>query len=159
MLRFDMRGAIQVEKDLIDEAGVPEEFMLLGEGEPTGTIHPYLTLKVNERDIVYNGKAVSRFAFSFGKRISPVHCEIVDPRICSKTLICTYDHQPRLFVAQKTSKGYFLRPYTIDEIKELQGFPRDYKLSGELKHQIIQMGNAVPPPLIQGICSWLHRKP
>lgn len=157
LLRFDMTGAIKVDRELLTEAGVPEEHILVGEGEPIGTPHPYLVLKVNERDIVYNGKAVSRYAFSFGKRKSPVHCEIVDPRICSKTLICTYDHQPRLFVAQKTPGGYYLRPYTIDEIKEIQGFPRDYKLAGDLKQQIIQLGNAVPPPLIREVCSWIHK--
>lgn len=156
VLKFDMIGTIKVDKELLDEAGVPEEHILVGQGGPVGTPHPYLTLKVQERDIRYNEKYVSRYAFSFGKRKSPVHCEIVDPRICSKTIICTYDHQPRLFVAQKTELGYFLRPYTIEEIKEIQGFPRDYKLDGDLKHQIIQLGNAVPPPLIQEVCQWIH---
>ena len=149
ILRFDMTGTIQVDRELLTEAGVPEEYILTGEGEPIGTPHPYLKLMVGKRD---------PYAFSFGKRKSPVHCEIVDPRICSKTLICTYDHQPRLFVAQKTPQGYFLRPYTIEEIKEIQGFPRDYKLAGELKHQIVQLGNAVPPPLIREVCRWLHRE-
>ena len=158
VLGFDMIGAIKVDKELLNEAGVPEEFILVGKGEPIGTPHPYLILKVNERDVIYNGKPISRYAFSFGKRKSPVHCEIVDPRICSKTLICTYDHQPRLFVAQKTSNGYYLRPYTIEEIKEIQGFPKDYKLAGDLKQQTIQLGNAVPPPLIHQICSWIHRE-
>jgi DNA (cytosine-5)-methyltransferase 1 len=158
VLRFDMMGAIKVDKELLNEAGVPEEFILVGEGEPVGTPHPYLILKVNERDVIYNGKPVSRYAFSFGKRKSPVHCEIVDPRICSKTLICTYDHQPRLFVSQKTLSGYYLRPYTIEEIKEIQGFPKDYKLAGDLKQQTIQLGNAVPPPLIHQICSWIHKE-
>ena len=157
VLRFDMAGAIKVDRELLTEAGVPEEHILVGEGEPIGTPHPYLQLKVSERDVTYNGKRVSTYAFSFGKRKSPVHCEVVDPRICSKTLICTYDHQPRLFVAQKTPEGYYLRPYTIDEIKEIQGFPRDYKLSGNLKQQIVQLGNAVPPPLIREVCAWIHR--
>ena len=156
VLRFDMEGAIQVSRELLTEAGVPEEYILVGEGEPVGTPHPYLKLKVEERDVTYGGKFISKYAFSFGKRKSPVHCEVVDPRICSKTLICTYDHQPRLFVAQKTSQGYYLRPYTIDEIKEIQGFPRNYKLSGNLKQQIVQLGNAVPPPLIREVCSWIH---
>jgi DNA (cytosine-5)-methyltransferase 1 len=153
ILQFDMTGAIQVPKELIDEAGVPDDLILNGSGSPVGTPHPYLTLKVNERGATDKGL----FTFSFGKRRSAIHCEIVDPRTCSKTLICTYDHQPRLFVAQKTPEGYFLRPYTIEEIKEIQGFPRDYKLAGDLKQQTIQLGNAVPPPLIQAVTEWVHR--
>ena len=156
VLQFDMTGAIRVDKELIDEAGVPEEAVLVGEGEPIGEPHPYLTLHASKRGITYGGKSISTYAFSFGKRVSPVHCEIVDPNICSKTLICTYDHQPRLFVALKTPKGYYLRPYTISEMKEIQGFPRDYKLSGDLKKQIIQLGNAVPPPMIQAVVSHIR---
>ena len=38
-----------------------------------------------------------------------------------------------------------------DELKQIQGFPKDYKLSGNKTKQIIQIGNAVPPPLIQMI--------
>ena len=152
-----MRGAILVDRELLTEAEVPEKFILVGEGEPIGEPHPYLKAYVAQRDVTYGGKFISKYAFSFGKRISPIHCEIVDPRICSKTLICTYEHQPRLFVAQKTSNGYYLRPYTVSEMKEIQGFPRDYKLAGELKKQIVQLGNAVPPGLIEAVCKWIHK--
>ena len=145
ILQFDMQGAMEVDKELLTEAGVPEDCILIGEGEPIGQPHPYLRAQFAQR------------VFSFGKRISPIHCEIVDPSKCSKTLICTYEHQPRLFVAQKTSQGYFLRPYTISEMKEIQGFPRDYKLAGDHKNQIIQLGNAVPPGLIAAICKWIHK--
>lgn len=158
VLQFDMKGTILVDRELLTEAEVPEEFILVGEGDPIGEPHPYLKAYVAQRDVTYGGKFISKYAFSFGKRISPVHCEVVDPRICSKTLICTYEHQPRLFVAQKTSKGYYLRPYTIGEMKEIQGFPRDYKLAGEIKKQIVQLGNAVPPGLIESVCKWIHNK-
>lgn len=157
VLQFDMQGAIQVDRELLTEANVPEEYILTGEGEPIGEVHPYLKLQVAQREITYGGKRISKYAFSFGKRISPIHCEVVDPRICSKTLICTYDHQPRLFVALKTSNGYYLRPYTVSEMKEIQGFPRDYMLSGDAKKQTIQLGNAVPPPMIEAVCRWIHQ--
>ena len=38
-----------------------------------------------------------------------------------------------------------------DELKQIQGFPVDFKISGNEKEQIIQIGNAVPPPLIEKI--------
>ena len=38
-----------------------------------------------------------------------------------------------------------------DELKQIQGFPADYKVCGTNKDKIIQIGNAVPPPLIRAI--------
>ena len=87
---------------------------------------------------------------SFGKRI-PVGGEIIDIRKPCKTIICTYARQPRLFVPLKNKNGYYLRCLLPDELKQIQGFPIDYKLSGNKTKQIIQIGNAVPPPLIQMI--------
>jgi len=94
---------------------------------------------------------VGEYGFSFGKRVSPIHCEIVDIKMPSKTIISTYDHQPRLFVAQRVGNKYYLRPYTVDELKQIQGFPKDYIMEGSPKDQVVQLGNAVPPPLIQKI--------
>jgi DNA (cytosine-5)-methyltransferase 1 len=37
------------------------------------------------------------------------------------------------------------------ELKQIQGFPADYIVCGTTKEQIIQIGNAVPPPLIRAI--------
>ena len=71
--------------------------------------------------------------FSFGKRISPIHCEIIDIRSPSKTIICTYDHQPRLFVPVKNKSGCYLRVILPDELKQIQGFPENYILKGKMK--------------------------
>jgi DNA (cytosine-5)-methyltransferase 1 len=38
-----------------------------------------------------------------------------------------------------------------DELKQIQGFPLNYIICGNTKEQIIQIGNAVPPPLIKAI--------
>jgi DNA (cytosine-5)-methyltransferase 1 len=95
--------------------------------------------------------------FSFGKRISPIHCEIIDIRKPAKTIICSYEHQPRLFVPLKNSSGYYLRMLLPKELKQIQGFPVDYKLCGNQKEQIIQIGNAVPPPLIQAVVEHILR--
>tara|TARA_R110002074_G_scaffold400965_1_gene597702 strand:+ start:611 stop:1660 length:1050 start_codon:yes stop_codon:yes gene_type:complete len=159
ILSFDMTDAIEVSKELFEEAGVPAECILKGRGKPTGKPHPFLVDRANVRGVEYKGKTYSTYAFSFGKRISPVHCEIVNPMAKSKTIICTYDHQPRLFVALGVGEKRYLRCLTIDELKEIQGFPRDYKLAGNKKEQIIQLGNAVPPPIIENLCKHLITLP
>jgi DNA (cytosine-5)-methyltransferase 1 len=158
ILHFDMYGALKVPKELFEEAEVPEDAILIGnsDDDDTQTIHPYLKLKAGERGITYHDKYISEYSFSYEKRKSPVHCEIVNKTKPSKTIICTYDHQPRLFVPLLTQNGdYFLRPYTINELKEIQGFPRDYQLYGSLKNQIVQLGNAVPPPMVRAVVQWL----
>ena len=151
ILEFSMDGTIEVPKDLIDKAGVDEDSILIGKGEPCGVVHPYLIDRCKQRNLEYNGKQVGEYGFSFGKRVSPIHCEIVDIKMPSKTIISTYDHQPRLFVAQRVGNKYYLRPYTVDELKQIQGFPKDYIMEGSPKDRVVQLGNAVPPPLIQKI--------
>lgn len=151
ILKFDMEGALKVPKELIEEAGVAEESILRGEGEPSGKVHPYLILHEKSRGVFWKDKRVSEYQFSFGKRISPIHCEIVDITKPSKTIICTYDHQPRLYVALKKGDEFYLRPYTINELQQIQGFPPDYKMAGSHKEQIVQIGNSIPPKLVEDI--------
>ena len=158
ILEFNMDGALEVPKALIETAGVVADSILVGEGEPHGVVHPYLIDRCKQRNLEYNGKRVGEYGFSFGKRVSPIHCEIVDIKNPSKTIISTYDHQPRLFVAQRVGEKYYLRPYTVDELKQIQGFPKNYVMEGSRKDQVVQLGNAVPPPLIQKIVESMTRK-
>ena len=155
IVTFDMEGALKVPEELIREADVDEESIMIGEGEPTGKVHPYLALHEKTRGVTWKDKRVSEYQFSFGKRISPIHCEIVDITKPSKTIICTYDHQPRLHVALKTSDGFYLRPFTIVELQQIQGFPKDYKLAGNHKDKIVQIGNSIPPNLVRDVVSRL----
>ena len=106
---------------------------------------------MNERNIRYKEGKEYKYGFSFGKRDSPLHSEIIDIRNPSKTIICTYERQPRLFVPIRNLTGDYIRPFNITELKQIQGFPKDYKLKGTDKEQIIQIGNAVPPSLIEMI--------
>jgi DNA (cytosine-5)-methyltransferase 1 len=152
ILRFDMEGAYEVPKELFEEAGVPHRAILMGEGVPIGEPHPYVIDRSNVREVNYREKNYGTYALSFGKRKSPVHAEILDPDGLSKTIICTYGHQPRLFVALGVGDRRYLRCLSVDEIKEIQGFPRGYQLAGSKKDQIVQLGNAVPPPLIERVC-------
>ena len=155
IVKFDMPGAIKIDnsdKDAFDMTTIPEECILTdmdnddGENNP----HPYLKLKVNARDTEYKGK-IHKNLLSFAKRGSPIHSEIIDIRKPSKTIICTYDHQPRLLVPLRNKNGYFLRCLLPDELKQIQGFPLDYEILGNKKQKIVQIGNAVPPPLIEQI--------
>ena len=139
IVKFNMTGAIKV------NFTIPSECVLtdMENEEEENNPHPYLRLKVNEN------------LLSFAKRVSPIHCEIIDIRRPSKTIICTYEHQPRLFVPLRNKNGYYLRCLLPDELKQIQGFPADYKISGNVKQQIIQIGNSVPPGLIQMIAETL----
>ena len=161
IVQFDMRGAIQIDPEDFDMTKLPPECILTDmtntETEnPTYPPHPYLRLKSKTRGDSYNGTTYDTM-LSFGKRGSPIHCEIIDIRLPSKTIICTYDHQPRLFVPLRNILGYFLRCLLPDELKQIQGFPSDFQLSGNLKQQIVQIGNSVPPGLICQVAKTLSK--
>ena len=123
---------------------VPEDFdtyaIETNETEPTGKPHPFVVLKAGEK------------LFSCSKRVSPIHSEIIDTDRPSKTIICTYDHQPRLLVGLKSVNGKrYVRTLYPDELKQIQGFPSDYQVLGNTKEQVVQIGNAVPPALVQSV--------
>jgi len=153
IVKFSMDGAMKINKEQFDFDTIPAECILedMSNEEDENSPHPYLKSKVNNVSQTYKGKNYEGSLISFGKRDSPLHCEIVDIRNPSKTIICTYEHQPRLFVPLKNKKGYFLRCLLPDELKQIQGFPSDYIVCGSKKDQIIQIGNAVPPPLIEKV--------
>ena len=153
IVSFDMEGAIKIEKDDFDmENVIPEQCIMKDltndDKDDVDNIHPYLRLKSKSRNVEYSGKT-HHSLLSFQKRDSPIHCEIIDVRNPSKTIICTYDHQPRLFVPLQNKNGFYLRCLLPDELKQIQGFPADFKIEGNKKDKIKQIGNAVPPPLIK----------
>jgi len=162
IIKYDMTGAVKVEP--LWFSGIPDECVLTNMKDTTDYAdnnggHPYLVSKINASKIErsYNGKQ-HEYLFSFGKRDSPIHCEIIDIRSPSKTIICTYEHQPRLFVPLKNTSGFYLRMMLPDELKQIQGFPVDYTVLGSTKEKIIQIGNAVPPPLIKAIVEHVTNK-
>ena len=154
IIQFDMKGAIKIEPDDFDMTTIPDECILKNlnnnDNEIPQDVHPYLRLKAKTRNQEYTGK-VHPNMLSFSKRDSPIHAEIIDIRNPSKTIICSYDHQPRLFVPLQNKNGYYIRCILPDELKQIQGFPADFKLYGSTKDKIKQIGNAVPPPLITQI--------
>jgi DNA (cytosine-5)-methyltransferase 1 len=155
IINYDMTGAVKVDEEWFKD--IPDSCILTNMNDTTkyksnNGGHPYLTTKIvaSDEECYYNGKQ-HEYLFSFGKRDSPIHCEIIDIRKSCKTIICTYEHQPRLFVPLKNPSGCYLRMLLPDELKQIQGFPLNYIICGNTKEQIIQIGNAVPPPLIKAI--------
>ena len=152
-----MEGAIKINPEDYDMSTIPSECIIKDlENDEDEDLndknkkpHPNLVVLAKKRDYVYKGVEYPN-RLSFGKRI-PVGGEIIDIRKPSKTIICTYARQPRLFVPLQNKNGYYLRCLLPDELKQIQGFPKDFKLSGNKTKHIVQIGNAVPPPLIQQI--------
>jgi DNA (cytosine-5)-methyltransferase 1 len=152
IVTYTMEGSISVPSEWFHE--IPTECILTNLEDETGETnpHPYLKLKRDSVNTEYAGKT-HPYLFSFGKRISPIHCEIVDIRQACKTILSTYSRQPRFFVPLKNKTGCYIRALLPVELKQIQGFPIDYIVKGSVSDQIIQIGNAVPPPLIQAIVS------
>ena len=150
IVQFSMEGAIQIFPEDFDMNSIPNECIITdmeNHDYQSESVHPYLTLKAKTRNVEYNG-VVHNQTLSFAKRDSPIHAEIVDIRYPSKTIICSYDHQPRLFIPLRNFIGYFIRPFTIMELKQIQGFTTHFIIHGNHKQQIKQIGNAAPPTLI-----------
>jgi DNA (cytosine-5)-methyltransferase 1 len=153
IIRYDMSNSIMVDEKLFEN--IPHECILTkmedtNEYTKSNEPHPYLARLYNADETLrtYNEKTHDNL-LSFGKRDSPIHGEIIDIRCHAKTIICSYDHQPRFFVPLKNASGCFLRCILPDELKQIQGFPENYIVKGNWKNQVVQIGNAVPPPLIE----------
>ena len=143
----------------LDARAIPVEFDTVAltvpdDAQITGSPHPYVILKASEFDKEYSGKTHLRL-LSCGKRDSPIHSEVLDLGKPCKTVICTYDHQPRLLVGLKNSGGSYVRTLLPDELKQIQGFPADFELKGSSKEQIVQVGNAVPPAMVEAVARQL----
>ena len=151
-LNFDLEGAIRISKEDFDMTVLRQECILtdMENFEESSSCHPYLKLLAKRKNVPYKGKT-HESTLSFEKRNSPIHGEIVNIYKPAKTIISTYARQPRLFVPLKNKKGFFLRCFLPDELKQIQGFPLDYKVEGNVSQQIIQIGNAVPPILVTKI--------
>lgn len=94
---------------------------------------------------------------SFGVRKGGYHGQILDPDAPCKTIICTYNLCPRLFVGlhNPKTKKYWIRCLTVQECGQIQGFPEDYPWQGAEKDQLVQIGNAIPPPLARAVVNLL----
>ena len=162
IIKYSMEGSIKVNPDFF--AGIPDDCILTDMTDKkkyadNNNAHPYLLSKLNA-DVemrTWKNKTYPTL-FSFGKRDSPIHCEIVNIKKAAKTILCSYDHQPRFFVPLKNASGIYLRMLLPDELKQIQGFPPEHIVLGTTKEKITQIGNAVPPPLIKAIVEMIIRE-
>jgi len=153
IVSFNMKGALKIEPEYLDFDfdDIPEECIMkdMKNEEEENNPHPNLVQLAKKRDYVRN--EVSRpHRLHFGRRLD-VGGEIIDIRKPINTIICSYAHCPRFFVPLKNKNGNYLRCLLPTELKQIQGFPKDYIISGNTGKQIKQIGNAVPPPLIEMI--------
>ena len=154
IIKFNMEGALKIEPEYLDfdfDEEIPNECILtdMDNEEEENDPHPNLVQYAKKRDYVRKDKARPH-RLHFGRRLD-VGGEIIDIGKPINTIICSYAHCPRFFVPLKNKNGNYLRCLLPDELKQIQGFPADYQLSGDIGKQIKQIGNAVPPPLIQMI--------
>ena len=153
IIKFTMEGALKIEPEYLDFDfnTIPDECIIknMDNDETENNPHPNLVQYAKKRD--YTRKNVDRpHRLHFGRRLD-VGGEIIDIRKPINTIICSYAHCPRFFIPQKNKNGNYLRCLTPNELKQCQGFPADYKISGDTGKKIKQIGNAVPPPLIEMI--------
>jgi len=143
-VKASLDGALLLTPNLVPEGFATYALPVPNDATLEGAPHPFVILKANER------------LLSCSKRDSPVHSEIINLDAPSKTIICTYDHQPRLLVGLRKPNGHcYVRTLHPNELKQIQGFPADFVITGNLKEQITQIGNAVPPALVEAIASTL----
>ena len=153
IIKFTMEGALKIEPENLDFNfdDIPSECIItdMNNDEEGSNPHPNLVQYATKRD--YERLGIKRpHRLHFGRRLD-VGGEIIDIRKPINTIICSYAHCPRFFIPQKNKNGNYLRCLTPDELKQCQGFPADYQISGNTSKKIKQIGNAVPPPLIEMI--------
>jgi DNA (cytosine-5)-methyltransferase 1 len=82
---------------------------------------------------------------------------VLHPDRPCNTIISTYNLCPRLFVGlhNPVVGKYWIRCMTPKELGQIQGFPADFIVTGNVKEQITQIGNAVPPQLVEAVATVL----
>ena len=137
-----MEGAFLLIPQVVPQGFNTYALEVPNDSKPEGKHHPFIELKAA--------------LLSCSKRDSPIHSEIINLDAPSKTIICTYDHQPRLLLGLRKPSGHcYARTLLPVELKQIQGFPSDYIISGNVKEQITQIGNAVPPQLVEAVATVL----
>jgi len=149
IIEFDMNGAVQIEEKVVERkknkvitwVNEPADYKVPEKLKPP---HPFLVKNIGLNRI------------SFETRFSSNHGEVVNLDLPSKTIICAYTFQPRLYVGLKRRDGtYWLRTLNTKELQQIQGFPKSFRFMGSVNNVIKQIGNAVPPPIIQKVVSSL----
>jgi DNA (cytosine-5)-methyltransferase 1 len=171
MLKPMLEGAMEFPLRYQPQEQSPHYWIPTTETAPTGKPHPNLErLVTGKRNLSTKEKKEANRGedekveyiepnglISFGVRKSSYHGQILDPDAPSKTIICAYNQCPRLFVGLYNAaiKKYWIRCLTYEECAQIQGFDASYPWQGSVKDKIVQIGNAVPPPLARTIATML----
>jgi DNA (cytosine-5)-methyltransferase 1 len=174
LLTSTLTGAVEMCRGLpyTPETRDPRFWIPTTETVPTGTPHPNLVrLMAGQRNLSTKEKTEIKCdtslkvpyterdgLISFGTRASGYHGQVLDPDAPSKTIICAYSQCPRLFVGlhNATTGQYWVRCLTPQECGRIQGFAADYPWQGTEKDKVVQIGNAVPPPLATAVARLLE---
>lgn len=149
IINFDMNGAVQIEEtdvEVKDDKKItwvtePDDYEEPDHLDPP---HPFLV------------KNISLNRVSFETRFTPNHGEVMNLDKPSKTIICAYSFQPRLYIGMKRKNNtYWLRTLRLKELQQIQGFPESFLFKGKENNIIKQIGNAIPPKIINQIVSRL----
>jgi DNA (cytosine-5)-methyltransferase 1 len=140
-----MEGAYEIPKEFIPKDFERYALRVEQDAMPKGKHHPYVELKT-EKNLL-----------SCTKRDSGIHSEIINIDAPAKTIICTYSQGPRLLVGLRKPDGTsYARTLLPQELKQIQGFHENYIITGTNSEQIIQIGNAVPPPMIESVADGIR---
>jgi len=154
-LEFSLENALKINKELSDKIGIPDDKWIEDLDditEPSGKPATNLIKCSKFTEVIdKKGKEVTH-GISFKKRNYPTYSCVVDKNDYARTITARYDTMPRLFVPVKNKKGSYLRTYTVNEAKQIQGFPENFNFEGVgRKDAMKQIGNAVPPLMIERI--------
>lgn len=92
---------------------------------------------------------------SFKKRSKSTYSCIVDRFDVSRTILSTYGRMPRLFLPVRNKREYYLRPFTVKELAQIQGFPESFEFCGNYLSQVTQIGNAIPPIFVEKVFKYI----
>lgn len=146
---YSAERTVALPKDLIEHHSSMSPacyFSSSEEPETSLTGHRYLKYAIEHN-----------FTFRSGTRSGSSQIELLHPDKPVKTLTCSYYHLPRQVVLQRTPSGFWGRVLSTSEAKQLQGFPKDYIVCGTETEKYTQIGNAVPPALVEAIVRALSR--
>ena len=123
---FSLEKALQIEDKKISDL-IPDNKYIEEKNEllPTGTPSTNLIKCYNSGE------------FSFKTRAKSTYSCVIDLDDTSRTILSSYGRMPRLFVPIKNNNGSFLRPYTISELQQIQGFPKNFVFKGNYINQEI----------------------
>ena len=144
ILEFSMEDTLQINQEIIDL--IPEDKFISNLKDSTEPLGKPPTNLI---------KCYENSQLSFRTRSKSVFSAIIDKNDFARTILCSYGRMPRLFVPIQNRLGCFLRPYTISELQQIQGFSKSYIIKGKYISQVNQIGNAIPPTFIQHVTNYI----